>query len=159
MGTVLQFKNAGKPSSSQASASIPTKCESGTGPEPISTKLPEIQLPTFDGIMEEWDPFYNTFISIIDRNEKLTSIQKFHYLRSSVTGKAARSIQSLDVTESNYSIALNVLEGKFHCYRQVCTRHWDLIYDYPKIKKETPEAVVDFLETVTVNLRSLEKVR
>ncbi|XP_050494523.1 uncharacterized protein LOC126875676 [Bombus huntii] len=37
-------------------------------------------------------------------------------------------------------------------------RHWDLIFDYPKITKETPEAIDDFLETVKVNLQALEKL-
>lgn len=33
-----------------------------------------------------------------------------------------------------------------------------MIFDYPKITKETPEAVDDFLETVKVNLQALEKL-
>jgi hypothetical protein len=97
-------------------------------------------------------------VSTIDRNEKLTPVQKYHYLRSSVTGRAARSIESLDITESNYSIAINVLRDKFDCHRQVCMRHWLLIRDYPKISKETPDAIDDFLETVKLNLKALEKL-
>jgi hypothetical protein len=80
----------------------------------------------FDGTVEEWESFYDTFISTIDRNEKLTSVQKYYYPRSSVTGKVARNIQSLDVTESNYFIGTNVLKEKFVCHRQVCMHHWDI---------------------------------
>nr|XP_033200815.1 uncharacterized protein LOC117162944 [Bombus vancouverensis nearcticus] len=119
---------------------------------------PEIHLPTFDGTIENWHSFYDSFLSTIDRSERLTPVQKFHHLRSSLTGKAARSIQSLDVTELNYSIAIDVLKEKFDCHRQVCMRYWDLIFDYPKITKETPEAIDDFLETVKVNLQALEKL-
>lgn len=119
---------------------------------------PEIHLPTFDGTIENWHSFYDSFLSTIDRSERLTPVQKFHYPRSSLTGKAARSIQSLDVTELNYSIAIDVLKEKFDCHRQVCMRYWDLIFDYPKITKETPEAIDDFLETVKVNLQALEKL-
>jgi hypothetical protein len=75
-----------------------------------------------------------------------------------LTGKAARSIQSLDTTAINYQIAIDILKDKFDCHRQVCTRHWDLIFDYPKITKETSEAIEDFLETVKVNLKALEKL-
>ena len=35
--------------------------------------------------------------------------------------------------------------------------HWDLSFDYPKISKERPEAIDDFLEAVKVNLQALEK--
>jgi hypothetical protein len=121
-------------------------------------KLPEIHLPTFDGTIENWHSFYDSFSSTIDRSERLTPVQKFHYLRSSLTGKAARSIQSLDITELNYSIAIDVLKEKFDCHLQVCMRHWDLIFDYPKITEETSEAVDDFHETVKVNLQALEKL-
>jgi hypothetical protein len=37
-------------------------------------------------------------------------------------------------------------------------RHWHLIRDYPRIPEETPEAIDDFLETVKLNLRALEKL-
>jgi hypothetical protein len=136
----------------------PSKHDSETNSEVIAIKLPEIHLPMFDGTIEEWNSFYNTFVSTIDRNEKLTPVQKFHYLRSSVTGKAARSIQSLDIIESNYAIAISMLREKFDCHRRVCLRHWHLIRDYPKIAKETPDAIEDFLETVQINLKALEKL-
>lgn len=139
----------------QASMSISTNCESGIGCEPTLIKLPEIQLPIFDGTLENWYSFYDCFSSTIDRSEQLTPTQKF---RSSVTGKTARSTQSLDVTETYYSIAIDVLKDKFDCHRKVCMRHWDVIYDYPQITTETPKAVEDFLETVNVNLRVLEKL-
>ncbi|XP_043581667.1 uncharacterized protein LOC122567344 [Bombus pyrosoma] len=122
-------------------------CDSPNVAEPTAIKLPEIQLPTFDGAIENWHSFYDSFSSTIDRSDRLTPVQKFHYLRSSLTGKAARSIQSLDVTEINYPIAIDLLKDKFGCHRQVYMRHWDLIFDYSKINKETPEAIDDFLET------------
>lgn len=140
------------------SLSMPTNGESDTGFEPISIKLPEIHLPTFDGTIENSHSFYDSFSFTIDRSERLTPVQKSHYLRSSLTGRAARSIQSLDITEINYSSAIDFLKEKFDCQRQVCMRHWDLIFEYPKITKETPEAVDDFLETVKVNLHALEKL-
>ncbi|XP_068987944.1 uncharacterized protein [Bombus flavifrons] len=135
-----------------------TNGESAAVREAASIKLPEIHVPIFDGTVENWHSFYDSFLSIIDRNERLTPVQKFHYLQSSLTGRAARSIQSLDITELNYSIAIDILKEKFDCHRQVCMRHWDLIFDYPKITKETPEAIDDFLETVKVNLQALKKL-
>jgi hypothetical protein len=48
-----------------------SKPESETNSEVIAIKLPEIHLPTFDGTIEEWNSFYDTFVSTIDRNEKL----------------------------------------------------------------------------------------
>ncbi|XP_043587608.1 uncharacterized protein LOC122569959 [Bombus pyrosoma] len=144
-----------------APASSSSKSPSSDSPnvaEPTAIKLPEIQLSTFDGAIENWHSFYDAFSSMIDRSDRLTATQKFYYLRSSLTGKAARSIRSLNVTEINYPIAIDILKKKFDCHRQVCMHHWDLIFEYPKINKETPEAIDDFLETVKANLQALEKL-
>ncbi|XP_068987551.1 uncharacterized protein, partial [Bombus flavifrons] len=127
-------------------------------PETRPITLPEVRLPQFDGALENWTYFYDTFLSTVDRNENLTNVQRFQHLRSSVTGRAARSIQSLELTEANYPIALNTLKEKFNCALRICMRHWELLRSYPEIKRETPEAIEDLLETVSVNLKALEKL-
>ncbi|XP_068987632.1 uncharacterized protein [Bombus flavifrons] len=127
-------------------------------PETRPITLPEVRLPQFDGALENWTYFYDTFLSTVDRNENLTNVQRFQHLRSSVTGRAARSIQSLELTEANYPITLNTLKEKFNCALRICMRHWELLRSYPEIKRETPEAIEDLLETVSVNLKALEKL-
>jgi hypothetical protein len=138
--------------------STPQKCEPSNRYESTSLKFPDIKLPKFDGTLEEWTSFYETFSSVIDQNKILSPVQKFLYLRTSLVGQAARSIQSLDLTASNYPIAMDVLKKKFDCQRRICMRHWHLIRDYPRIPEETPEAIDDFLETVKLNLRALRKL-
>jgi hypothetical protein len=141
-----------------ASTSTPPIRDSSNTAEPAAIKQSEMHLPTFDGTIENWHSFYDSFLSTIDRSEQLTPVQKFQYLRASLTGKAARSIQSLDTTELNYSIALDALKDKFDCHRQICMRHWDLLLDYPEITVETPKAIDDFIKTVKINLQALERL-
>jgi uncharacterized membrane protein YgcG len=138
--------------------STPQKCEPSNRSESTSLKFPDIKLPKFDGTLEEWTSFYETFSSVIDQNKILSPVQKFLYLRTSLVGQAARSIQLLDLTASNYPIAMDVLKERFDCQRRICMHHWYLIRDYPRIPVETPEAIDDFLETVKLNLHALEKL-
>ena len=135
-----------------------TSGESAVGRESAPLKLPEVRIPTFDGALEDWQSFHDAFSSAIDRNENLAPVQKFHHLRTALTGWAARSIQSLPITDANYAIAMDALREKFDCHRQICMRHWDLILDYPRITKETPEAIDDLIETVKVHLQALERL-
>jgi hypothetical protein len=58
----------------------------------------------FDDTIEDWESFNDTFMSTMDRNEKLTPIQKLHYLRNSLPGIATQSIKSLGKTDANYSM-------------------------------------------------------
>uniref|UniRef100_UPI001438EC36 uncharacterized protein LOC117162231 n=1 Tax=Bombus vancouverensis nearcticus TaxID=2705178 RepID=UPI001438EC36 len=144
----------------QMSATTPSTTKTGeTCRKPEPTTFPEVRVPQFDGALENWTYFYDTFSSIVDRNESLPNIQKFQHLRSSITGRAAQSIQSLELTEANYPIALDTLKDKFNCPLQICMRHWNLMRNYPEIKKETPEALEDFLETISVNLKALEHLK
>ncbi|XP_033220965.1 uncharacterized protein LOC117175366 [Belonocnema kinseyi] len=67
--------------------------------ETPGVKLPTITLPKFDGTFKDWLPFRDTFKSLIHDNTRLSNIQKFHYLSSTLTGDAARVIQSLGVSD------------------------------------------------------------
>lgn len=76
-------------------------------------KLPALNLPTFDGSLNKWTQFHDTFQSLIHKNTHLTSIQKFYYLLSSLTGEALQAVQSLQVTDANYLIAWELLCDRY----------------------------------------------
>lgn len=62
-------------------------------------KLPTISLPSFDGSFEQWLEF------TIHNSKAIDDIQKFHYLRSALTGSVRQIIKSLQFTAENYTIA------------------------------------------------------
>ncbi|GFQ92438.1 integrase catalytic domain-containing protein [Trichonephila clavata] len=49
-------------------------------------KLPDIQLPRFNGSYHDWFNFKEQFISLIDSNNSLTDSQKLYHLKSTLTG-------------------------------------------------------------------------
>lgn len=59
-------------------------------------RLPKIDLPKFSGDYGDWFPFQDVFNTMINENPQLSNIQKFQYLKSSVTGEAADVIHSLE---------------------------------------------------------------
>lgn len=79
-------------------------------------RLPKITLPTFSGAYNEWMPFYNTFKSLIHTNDTLSNIQRFHYLKSVLTGEAADVIESLEISEENYNNAWDLLKNDMIIY-------------------------------------------
>ncbi|XP_017791909.1 PREDICTED: uncharacterized protein LOC108573929 [Habropoda laboriosa] len=125
---------------------------------PITVKLPEMRLPTFDGTIEDWDSFFDIFESTIDRNENLTSVQKLQYLRSALTGRAATCVRSLTTRGSNYEVAIELLKQKFDCTRRILLRHVDAIRDLPRLSRETPEALGELVDTYNLHLRALKNM-
>jgi hypothetical protein len=57
--------------------------------------------------------FKDTFSSVIDSNTRLSSIQKFQYLRSFLTGEALQIIHTLETTEENYDTAWRLIKEKY----------------------------------------------
>lgn len=125
---------------------------------PMTLKLPTIRMPTFDGTIENWSSFYDVFHATIDQNNELKPVEKLHYLRSLLTERAAKSIESLGNTEDDYSNAIAILKETFHYPHELCLRHWNQILKYPKLKKETPDAIENLISAVNMNLEMMKNL-
>jgi len=118
--------------------------------------LPKIAIPKFSGKYEDWYPFYNTFESIIHSNQRLTSIQKFHYLISSLEGDATHVIQSLEINSDNYQEALQLLKQRYDDKRIIAQEHIKALFDLPTVTKGNHIALRQLIDHVLRHLRSLK---
>jgi len=86
--------------------------------------LPPVQVPTFGGGYANWaDFFYSVFTSIIDSHPDLSNIEKFQHLRSCLRDSALETIRSLEISNSNYEAALELLQKRFDNRRLVFQAH------------------------------------
>ncbi len=76
-------------------------------------KLPKITLKSYDGSLLTWSSFWGQFDVAVHKNDALSEIQKFTYLKSLLSGEAERAIESLTVVKQNYQHAVDVLTGRF----------------------------------------------
>lgn len=76
-------------------------------------KLPTIKFPRFDGKIEDWKCFSDSFRSIIHDKPLLSNIEKFQYLISSISGDAAKIIESIELTSHNYRTAWELLQQRY----------------------------------------------
>lgn len=65
--------------------------------------LPTVSFPQFSGNQLEWETFRDMFDAMVHKTS-LSNVQKFYYLKSSLTGKAAERIRNMAISETNYSI-------------------------------------------------------
>jgi len=82
-------------------------------PGTIDVKLLTLILSAFSGEYDKWMHFKDVFTSLIHDNRKLTTIQKFQYLRSSVKDETLQVISSLNTTIENYEIAWDLLKSHY----------------------------------------------
>lgn len=123
-----------------------------------SSRLPEIRIPRFDGSLEDWRPFRDMFVSKIHADEKISSVDKLYYLRSHVTGKAARAIEAIECTSENYEAAWKILNDKYDNSRKAILRHWSILHDIPRLSRDSPSALEELTDTFRQHTRALKSL-
>lgn len=126
-------------------------------PIDIGIKLPDIKLPEFVGNYGQWPSFSESFRSLIDDNVRLSKIQKFFYLKSILKGEALNVICNLNVTESNYEIAWQLLVSRYENKRLIVHSHLKAIFDL-STAKENHSSLRAFLDTFSLNYRALHSL-
>jgi len=87
-----------------------------------SVRLPKLELPKFDGTLTKWQPFWDNFSAIIDCTE-LPLVSKFTYLQSLLEGEPKRTIDGLALSNSNYTIACNLLKERYGRRERIVFAH------------------------------------
>ncbi|XP_068245362.1 uncharacterized protein [Palaemon carinicauda] len=91
--------------SESGSASVDSSCN-------VNVRLPKLELPKFNGVLTEWQSFWDRFVALVDDSD-IPTIGKFCNLQSLLKGEARAVIQGLSQTSVNYPIAYNMLKERF----------------------------------------------
>ncbi|GFW36001.1 uncharacterized protein TNCV_4928651 [Trichonephila clavipes] len=78
-----------------------------------SLKLPQLQIPQFDGNILKFSDFFAQFEAAIHNNSNLSDVEKFNYLKSYLIDEAEIAIRGLTLSANNYTIALNIIKEQF----------------------------------------------
>ncbi|XP_011859274.1 PREDICTED: uncharacterized protein LOC105556770 [Vollenhovia emeryi] len=131
---------------------------SGATNQESRVKLPVVRLPTFDGRVEDWKRFSETFQSMIHANESIPNIQKFQYLVTSLSGTAAKIIEAIELTDANYVIAWELLKRRFDDPRAIKKKHIQCLFTMPRVEKESAAAIRSLLDYTSKHLRVLKSL-
>lgn len=123
--------------------------------KPLSIKLPEIKLPAFDGSYDQWLEYRNSYVTMIHNRKDLNQIQKFHYLKSSLSGTAAQVIGALEFTAPNYTHAWDSLETRFQNNRLLVQNHVKALFATQRLQIESPAQIRKLIDSTLRNLRAL----
>ncbi|XP_070068173.1 uncharacterized protein [Drosophila takahashii] len=80
----------------------------------VDFQFERIKLPTFSGNYEDWKHFSDMFTASIASHSGLTDCQRFHYLKSYLSGEALTLVKHIPVTNENYSEAWDRLEKRYN---------------------------------------------
>ncbi|BET00044.1 Pao retrotransposon peptidase [Nesidiocoris tenuis] len=127
-------------------------------PAACKVKLEPIQIPKFDGSLENWEPFIQTFTDLIHNNDGLSDLQRVNYLVSHLTGSAKSVVASVPPTEANYELLLGVLRKRFEDRRAQGHYYLDKILNFKSTTQESEKALNSFLEGFVGASSALKKI-
>ncbi|XP_066589589.1 uncharacterized protein [Prorops nasuta] len=120
-----------------------------------NVKLPTIELPKFNGELSEWLGFRDTYQSLIHNNQYINDIQKFHYLKASLSANVCESIKSLEFSELNYQCAWNTLCNRYNSKKLLVHNHIKSIFSLKPMKRESADEIRQVLDTLTKHVHAL----
>ncbi|XP_011157578.2 uncharacterized protein LOC105194393 [Solenopsis invicta] len=121
-------------------------------------KLPSIDSPKFDGNYERWIPFRDLFDSLIASNITLSPVQKLHYLRVSLTGEAAKVINSIELTNDNYEVAWQLLKQRYENKKLIVQYLIQALFDLPSINREFYSDLRLLADNISQHVQALMKL-
>ena len=80
--------------------------------------------------------FWDSFEAAIDKNEELSSVDKFNYLNTLLEGAAAEAVAGLTLTSANYSEAVGVLKKRFGNTQMIIARHMDALMNLATVSSQ-----------------------
>lgn len=103
-------------------------------------------------------PFNNSFRSIIHQNDELSKLQKFQYLLSSLKGDAANLVNSLELSNANYDVAMKIIKDRYDSNRVIINGHVKEIFDIPQMRSENSHQLKVIIDGVTKHLQALKSL-
>ena len=98
--------------------------------------IPKIDLPTFDGKIEEWESFSDHFYMSVHNDPRIDVMTKMNILKSSLKGSAERLAKGYRMTAANYPLLLQSLHKRYKDDRRAIRLIYDKILDISPAKSE-----------------------
>jgi len=117
---------------------------------------PQLEMTPFDGDVLKWQEFWDQFEASI-HNASYPPIDKFNYLRSKLKGEAMSAISGYQLSNSNYTVVVDVLKRRFGNPQVIIDAHYRSLSHLPAAVNQT-SSLRQCFDTIEQHLRSLEAI-
>ncbi|XP_076660432.1 uncharacterized protein LOC143363786 [Halictus rubicundus] len=153
MAEVLKIATAAEPASSKGVSTSPIPTSRPTA------RLPQIQLPSFDGSFEAWESFRDRFSSMVIDEPSLANVDRLHFLCSSLKGEASNAIAHLPITDQNFAVAWELITSRYENKRRLITTHLTTLFSLPQVNSESSRELRDLRDRINVSTQALRNLK
>ena len=124
-----------------------------------SVKLPKLIIDKYNGDVSKWQEFWSQYETAIHTNDALCKREKFTYLKTYLTGPAAKAVAGLMLTDGNYDSAITLLQSRFGRKDLVISAHMSRLLNLTPVKKSSDvHALRQLYDECEIQIRSLESL-
>ena len=124
----------------------------------VTVKLPQLDMPTYNGDRLKWTEFWDTFETTIDQNGSLSEVEKSKYLNSKLTGEAKLAVSGILLSNENYKVAVDILKERFGDQQTVVNSHYAELINLSSANNTT-RSLRFLYDQIEKNLRSLNALK
>lgn len=121
-------------------------------------KLPQIDLPRFNGDPDTWVTFRDSFKSIVHNIKTISGSTKFRYLKSCITDKNS-PINHLLETDDGYEDAWEAVLDFYDDKRRIIDCHFTGMMTAKRMASETHEELQRLLNEFSLHVTSLSRMQ
>lgn len=123
-----------------------------------SLKLKPIEIPIFNGSIEEWKGFSGLFKVMIMNNDSLNDIQRLQYLKTRLIGEAAGMITNIKLEEGNFDKAWKLLVDRYENKRALRNSHLDELFNMEKMEAENASDLQKHHDLASICIHELKDI-
>ncbi|XP_062553177.1 uncharacterized protein LOC134218260 [Armigeres subalbatus] len=121
-------------------------------------RLPQIDLPRFNGDFSRWLSFRDTFSSMVHSNADIPTVAKLQYLLQSLEGNAKKPYESVDIEADNYACTWDALLKRYDNRRFLKRQLFRALYDLPAVKQESANRIHSLIDDFQRHVKALKKL-
>ena len=125
-----------------------------------TSKLPKLDVPTFDGDALHWQSFWEQFETSVHNCTSLSKAEKLVYLQQAIRNGSARiAIEGLSHSEEQYDEAVCCLKGRYSRPRLIHRAHVRTIMNTPPLKDGSGRELRRLHDILQQHLRALKTMK
>ncbi|GBN24104.1 hypothetical protein AVEN_4059-1 [Araneus ventricosus] len=121
-------------------------------------KLPRLNISIFSGNCSEWLNFWNSFEVAIHKNDSLSKIEKFAYLKTYLRGTALAAVSGFTLTDQNYDSSIALIKERFGRSDLVISCHMNKLLMIESVPVSNVTALRKMYDELEIQVRSLESL-
>ena len=121
-------------------------------------QLPKRKFPVFSGVLTEWQGFEDLFKSILSHAPDLPDVERFEYLKTSLSGEPLSLISHLSLTAINYNNAWKILSDRYGNKRDLSRIHLDALLAKQIVKSNDAASIKAQINTLLEHTAALDNL-